>query len=142
MNHWLSIPNSVKSKPQGLSPFNIFTSQHECYMGTAGNQRLRMLLSWTTSNNIIVFFRNYTTLADLAFLYCLLVKSKINSSKNLPPMGIEPATLGLLHLLCLHFHALTTRAKLASVSWGICYFICLHASNTKMPNCQLCIITE
>ena len=43
----------------------------------------------------IVFFRNYTELADLAFLYCFEVKNEINSAKSLPPMGIRPATLGL-----------------------------------------------
>ena len=31
-------------------------------------------------------------------------------------MGIEPPTLGLWHPLRLHFHDLTTRAKLANVS--------------------------
>ena len=30
----------------------------------------------------------------LSFLYCLVVKGKLISAKKLPPMGIEPATLG------------------------------------------------
>ena len=42
------------------------------------------------------------------FFYCFIVKCKINSAKSLTPIGIEPATLGLWHLLCLHSHALTT----------------------------------
>ena len=37
---------------------------------------------------------------DLAFSYCFLVKSKINSAKSLLSMGIELATLGLWYLLC------------------------------------------
>ena len=55
-----------------------------------------------------MFFRNYTKLADLVFLYSFLVTGKINSAKHLPLIGIEPATIGLWHLLCLHSHALTT----------------------------------
>ena len=42
---------------------------------------------------------NCTKLADLAFLYCFVVKSNINSAKSLPQMGIECATLGLWHPL-------------------------------------------
>ena len=42
-----------------------------------------------------MFFPNYTKLVDLAFLYLFVVKSKINSAKSLPPVGFEPATLGL-----------------------------------------------
>ena len=52
-------------------------------------------------------FSNYTKLADVAFWYCFVVKIKINSVKNLPLIGIESATLGLWHSLCLHSHALT-----------------------------------
>ena len=44
---------------------------------------------------IVVFFRDYTKFADLAFLYYFVVKIKINSAKSFPPMGIEPETLGL-----------------------------------------------
>ena len=51
------------------------------------------------STRIIAFFDNYTKLADLTFLYCFIVKNKINSLKGLSPMGIEPATLGLAPLV-------------------------------------------
>ena len=63
---------------------------------------------WKTQLRQSCYPINYTKLANLAFLYCLVVKCKINSAKSLPLMGIEPATLGLWHILCLHFHALTT----------------------------------
>ena len=53
-------------------------------------------------------FRNYTKLAMLAFLYWFLVKSKINLSKKFTCKGIEPESLGLWHLLHLHFHAFPT----------------------------------
>ena len=46
-----------------------------------------------------MFSCNCTKLADLVFLYCFVVKSKINSAKSLPAMGIETATLGLWHPL-------------------------------------------
>ena len=35
-----------------------------------------------------MFFRNYTKLADLAFLYYFIVKIKTNSVKSLPQIGI------------------------------------------------------
>ena len=41
------------------------------------------------SNAGNVFFRNYTKLGMLAFWYCLIMKSKINSAKSLPP--VHPA---------------------------------------------------
>ena len=41
----------------------------------------------------------------LAFLYCFMVKTKINSGKSLPPMRIGLASLRLWHLLCLQSHA-------------------------------------
>ena len=53
------------------------------------------------------FYRNYTKLSGLAFLYCSIVKCNINSAKSLPPMGIESATLGLWHLICVRSQALT-----------------------------------
>ena len=59
---------------------------------------------WRTSS---CFFHDYTKLADLAFLHCFVVKNKINSAKSLPPIGIELATLGLWHPLCLHSYTLT-----------------------------------
>ena len=55
-----------------------------------------------------MFFHNDTKLADLTFLYDFVVKSKINSAKSLHLMGIELATLGLWHSLCLYYHALST----------------------------------
>ena len=67
------------------------------------NEFSEILLS-LEANTEIVFFRNYTKLADLAFLCWFVVKSKINSTKRLSPMGIEAATLGLRHLLCSHSH--------------------------------------
>ena len=58
---------------------------------------------------IIVFFRNYTKLADLAFLFYFVSKSKINSSKKFTsnwdctcnPRTVTP------HVF-IYFHALTT----------------------------------
>ena len=40
--------------------------------------------------------------------FSVITQSKIYSAKRLPPNGIEPATLELGHILCLHSHALTT----------------------------------
>ena len=40
------------------------------------------------------FFRS-CKFADLEFLYGFMVESKISSTKSLPPIGNEPATLGL-----------------------------------------------
>ena len=70
------------------------------------------VFKWSPS---FLFFRSYTKLADLAFLYDFVVKCKINSAKCLPPMGIEPATLVLWCLSCLHSQAFNNWANLASV---------------------------
>ena len=50
----------------------------------------QVTISLLVKTQALVFFRNYTKLAMLVFLYCFVVKSKINSTKSLPPMGIEP----------------------------------------------------
>ena len=44
----------------------------------------------------------------LSFCFAYTVKSKIISVKKLPPEGIEPVSIGLWDLLCVHSHALLT----------------------------------
>ena len=41
-------------------------------------------------------------------LFPICVKCKINSTQNCPPIRIEPATLGLWHLLRIRSHAFLT----------------------------------
>ena len=47
------------------------------------------------------FSRKYTKLAMLS--YCLRSEEQNNFSKNLPSMGIDPTTLRLCDLLCVHY---------------------------------------
>ena len=55
-------------------------------------------------------------------IFVLLRSEEKNySAKSLPPMGIEPATRGLWHILCLHSHAFSC-ATLASVNGGTVNF--------------------
>ena len=94
------------------------------------SEKHHIILFWTFTSlpQPSVFFSNYTTLAMLAILYCFVVKSKINSAKRLPPIGIEPVTQGLCDLLWYTLMpSWLILTNVTNVNWGILNFTCVGA---------------